>query len=172
MHSSETRENFICIQYVRFVLIVLLFQIFSLGAWRKQRVIGQTYDSDDDNLDDSPDTSMQQVSLKKKLFKERSRKRLDEVFPMKSGKKLINSSSSSIPDNGSPTVEIVHHEYERRPVDVEALRLGLIRFRFLMNASQPGAVPDPNIVAAMLDLVSYTEKHKATFYWTHSHSWG
>lgn len=72
---------------------------------------------------------------------------------MKSGKKLINSSSSSIPENGSPTVDIVSREIERRPVDVEALRLGLIRLRFLMNASQPGAVPDPNIVAAMLDLV-------------------
>lgn len=115
--------------------------------------MGQTYDSDDDNLDDN-DASIHQVSLKKKLFKERSRKRLDEVFPMKSGKKLINSSSSSLPDNGSPTVDIAVPEYERRPVDVESLRLGLIRLRFLMNASQPGAVPDPSIVAAMLDLVS------------------
>ncbi|KAK3733911.1 hypothetical protein QZH41_000981 [Actinostola sp. cb2023] len=125
-------------------------KIFSLGAWRKQRVIGQNYDSDDDNLDDSPDASMQQISLKKKLFKERSRKRLDDVFPMKSGKKLVTSSSSSLPDNGSPTVDIVMRE--RRPVDIESLRHGLIRLRFLMNASQPGAVPDPHIVAAMLDL--------------------
>jgi hypothetical protein len=101
---------------------------------------------------------MQQISLKKKIFKEKSRKRLDDVFPMKSSnKKLITSSSSSLPDNGSPTIDIVVQEYERRPVDVGALRQGLIRLRFLVNASQPGAVPDPHIVAAMLDLVSQWE---------------
>lgn len=139
------------------------FQIFSLGAWRKQRAIGQNYDSDDDG-DDSPDNSLQQISLKKKRIKEKTRKRLDEVFPMKSSsKKLITSSSSSLPENGSPTIDIVVQEYERKPVDVGALREGMIRLRFLVNASQPGAVPDPHIVAAMLELVSREAPYVSLF---------
>ena len=45
-------------------------------------------------------------------------------------------------------------EFETKPVDIEALRAGMERFRFLLHGCQPGSVPDPKIVASMLDLVS------------------
>lgn len=45
-------------------------------------------------------------------------------------------------------------EVETKPVDIEALRAGMVRFRFLLHGCQPGSVPDPKIVASMLDLVS------------------
>ena len=61
-------------------------------------------------------------------------------------------------DEGSlqTPVDIFVKEFERKPVDVDALRAGMFRFRFVVNGSQPGSVPDPKIVAAMLDLVGYT----------------
>ncbi|XP_048588212.1 protein unc-80 homolog isoform X2 [Nematostella vectensis] len=124
---------------------------FSLSAWRRKGAIGQTYDSDDE--DDPNDPNSQAMSLKRKLFKEKSRKRIEEVFPSavkNSRKKLCTSSSSSLQE--SPTIDIVVQEYQRKPVDITALREGLIRLRFLMKGTQPGAVPDPQIVAAMLDL--------------------
>ena len=46
------------------------------------------------------------------------------------------------------------HEFETKPVNIEALRAGMVRFRFLLHGCQPGSVPDPKIVASMLDLVS------------------
>ena len=45
-------------------------------------------------------------------------------------------------------------EFETKPVDTEALRAGMVRFRLLLHGCQPGSVPDPKIVASMLDLVS------------------
>ena len=40
-------------------------------------------------------------------------------------------------------------------MNIEALRAGMVRFRFLLHGCQPGSVPDPKIVASMLDLVSW-----------------
>lgn len=51
-------------------------------------------------------------------------------------------------------IDIFVQEVEKRPVDVPALRSGMVRLRFFFNALQPGSVPDPHIVASMLDLVS------------------
>ena len=50
-------------------------------------------------------------------------------------------------------IDIFVQEVEKKPVDVSALRAGMVRLRFLGNALQPGSVPDPQIVASMLDLV-------------------
>ena len=127
-------------------------QIFTLGTWRKQKAVGAPYDSDEDLLD-SPDTpSEQPPSSRRKLLKSKasSRKKLDEIFPItKKGDGMLSSlNEPSLP------IDIVVHEFETKPVDVDALRSGMVRFRFLLHGSQPGSIPDPKILASMLDLVS------------------
>lgn len=68
----------------------------------------------------------------------------------KKGQGLLSSfNEPSLP------IDIVVHEFETKPVDVDALRTGMVRFRFLLHGSQPGSVPDPKILASMLDLVSF-----------------
>ena len=49
--------------------------------------------------------------------------------------------------------ELVYYR-ERHLVPVEDVRLGLSRFSFLLETSAPGMIPDPLLIAAMLDLVS------------------
>lgn len=43
---------------------------------------------------------------------------------------------------------------ERRLVPIEPVREGMLRFSFLLETCTPGSVPDPQLVAAVLDLVS------------------
>ena len=40
-----------------------------------------------------------------------------------------------------------------RPVDLQLLRRGLSKFRFLLDCGHPGSVPDASMLAALLDLV-------------------
>ena len=135
-----------------------MLQIFTLGTWRKQKAVGTPYDSDEDLLDSS-EASFEQPSstARRKLLKSKacSRKKLDEVFPMaKKGDGLLGSvNEPSLP------IGIVVHEVETKPVDIGALRGGMVRFRFFLLASQPGSVPDPKILASMLDLVSFNQEH-------------
>lgn len=42
---------------------------------------------------------------------------------------------------------------ERRLVPIEPVRQGMLRFSFLLETCTPGSVPDPQLVAAVLDLV-------------------
>lgn len=42
---------------------------------------------------------------------------------------------------------------DRRLVPMEPVREGMLRFSFLLETCTPGSVPDPQLVAAVLDLV-------------------
>ena len=118
--------------------------------------MGTPYDSDEDLLDSSEAASEQLPSTtRRKLLKSKasSRKKLEDIFPMtKKGEGLLSSfNEPSLP------IDIVVHEFETKPVDIDALRAGMVRFRFLLHGSQPGSVPDPKILASMLDLVSLVD---------------
>lgn len=41
---------------------------------------------------------------------------------------------------------------ERRLVPIDAVRLGMGRFSFLLETCAPGSIPDPPLIAALLDL--------------------
>lgn len=42
---------------------------------------------------------------------------------------------------------------ERRLVQLEPVYSGMLRFSFLLDTCQPGSIPDPHLMAALLDLV-------------------
>lgn len=42
---------------------------------------------------------------------------------------------------------------ERRLVPCSAVFNGMLRFSFLLETCQPGSVPDPHLMASLLDLV-------------------
>lgn len=44
---------------------------------------------------------------------------------------------------------------ERHLVPVEVVQAGLARFNLMLDMSAPGTVPDPLLIAALIDLVSY-----------------
>ena len=44
---------------------------------------------------------------------------------------------------------------EKRLVNAYAVKSGMLRFNFLLDCCQPGSIPDANLIAALLDLVSY-----------------
>ena len=48
--------------------------------------------------------------------------------------------------------EIVYYR-ARRMVPLTELKVGMARFRFLLENSMPGSVPDPSLLASILDLV-------------------
>ncbi len=48
---------------------------------------------------------------------------------------------------------------ERHLVPVESIRVGMSRFSFLLETCAPGSVPDPLLIAALLDLVGPRELH-------------
>lgn len=131
------------------VFLFVMLQMFTLGTWRKQKPVGTPFGSAEDLLD-SESLPDQSSTAKRKLLKSKSstRRKLDDVFSMT--RKMTESSfvEPSLP------IDIVVHEVETKPVDLEALRAGMVRFRFLLYGCQPGSVPDPKIVASMLDLVS------------------
>ena len=49
--------------------------------------------------------------------------------------------------------EIVYYR-ARRMIPVQELRVGMARFTFLLENSMPGSVPDPSLLASILDLVN------------------
>jgi hypothetical protein len=50
---------------------------------------------------------------------------------------------------------------ERKLVPIMPVRIGMLRFSFLLETCQPGSVPDPHLLAAALDLVSTVKRHVA-----------
>lgn len=46
---------------------------------------------------------------------------------------------------------------ERKLVPVKFVQNGMMRFSFLLETCQPGTVPDPQLIAAVLDLVGGSE---------------
>ena len=49
--------------------------------------------------------------------------------------------------------EIVYYR-ARRMVPLKELKVGMARFTFLLENSMPGSVPDPSLLASILDLVN------------------
>ena len=43
---------------------------------------------------------------------------------------------------------------ERKMVSSQPIYDGMLRFSFLLEACQPGTIPDANLIAAVLDLVN------------------
>jgi hypothetical protein len=48
--------------------------------------------------------------------------------------------------------EVVYYR-ERHLVPIDDVRQGIVRFSFLLETSAPGTIPDPLLIAALLDLV-------------------
>jgi hypothetical protein len=44
---------------------------------------------------------------------------------------------------------------ERKIVPIQKIKAGLMRFSFLLDMTQPGCIPDPSLLAAILDLVRF-----------------
>ena len=42
---------------------------------------------------------------------------------------------------------------EKRLVNSYAVKSGMLRFNFMLDCCQPGSIPDPHLIAALLDLV-------------------
>lgn len=49
---------------------------------------------------------------------------------------------------------LANHLQEKRMVDIYLIRSGMLRFSLLMGMSQPGTLPEPEFLAALLELVS------------------
>lgn len=52
---------------------------------------------------------------------------------------------------------------ERHLVPVEVVQAGLARFNLMLDMSAPGTVPDPLLIAALIDLVSYYKISRPLF---------
>jgi len=76
-----------------------------------------------------------------------------------------SSSSSALPAAASDAAPARDSEtlyyHERHLVPVESVRTGMARFSFLLETCSPGSVPDPLLVAALLDLVRLKETEAA-----------
>ena len=48
---------------------------------------------------------------------------------------------------------------EKHLVPIESIQIGMSRFSFLLETCTPGSVPDPLLIAALLDLVSFNYCH-------------
>lgn len=53
---------------------------------------------------------------------------------------------------------------EKRLVNAYLVKSGMLRFSFLLDCCQPGSVPDANMLAALLDLVSKTDEKSILIY--------
>ena len=49
--------------------------------------------------------------------------------------------------------EVIYYR-ERHLVPIDDVRQGIVTFSFLLETSAPGTIPDPLLIAALLDLVS------------------
>jgi len=43
---------------------------------------------------------------------------------------------------------------EKKPVNAHVVKLGMLRFNFMLDCCNPGTLPDAHLIAALLDLVS------------------
>lgn len=53
---------------------------------------------------------------------------------------------------------------ERKLVPIEPVYEGMLRFSFLLETCQSGSVPDPHLMAAVIDLVSMPRPPQAIIY--------
>ena len=52
-----------------------------------------------------------------------------------------------------------HVQKEKKLIHAYAVKTGMLRFNFMLDCCHPGSVPDPHLIAALLDLVSYKHAH-------------
>lgn len=64
------------------------------------------------------------------------------------------SRRNSLTEEGAVRETSVVLMRERKLVPVDLVRNGMLRFKFLLETCQPGSIPDPQLMAAVLDLVS------------------
>ena len=97
----------------------------------------------------SPGNSLdrRRKSLMKKFFKA-SRKKADQIFTADLRKAEAVSLTSFRRHLSSV-------EYTSIPVNVKEIRVGVMMFSMLLESSLPGTVPDPQVVAGILELVRY-----------------
>lgn len=63
------------------------------------------------------------------------------------------SRRNSLTEEGAVRETSVVLMRERKLVPVDLVRNGMLRFKFLLETCQPGSLPDPQLMAAVLDLV-------------------
>ncbi|XP_064639472.1 protein unc-80 homolog [Lineus longissimus] len=88
-----------------------------------------------------------------------ARKRLEDSLKSFGKKRLSKRGSidddlmrrGSLEVGNSHQAEVIIFK-EKKLVDAWAVKSGMLRFSFFMDCIQPGSVPDPQLVAAMLDL--------------------
>ena len=85
-------------------------------------------------------------SIIKKFFPKTSRKKADEIFGIETRKSGGVSYSSFRRQSNV--------EYTSIPVNVQEIRDGMMKFSMLLESCLPGSVPDHNIIAGILELVS------------------
>ena len=86
----------------------------------------------------------------RKFFQKSNRKKVDEVFSGEMKKTSVSSLSSSRRRLHRASVA----EYTSIPVKVKEVRDGMMMFSMLLESSIPGSVPDAQIIAGILELVS------------------
>ena len=105
----------------------------------------ESYSVDDES---SPvgSTDRRRRSIMRKFFKSSARKKADEIFSFEYRKQGGVSLRSFRQQRCGV-------EYTSIPVNVQEIRDGMMMFSMLLESSLPGSVPDPNIVAGILELV-------------------
>lgn len=58
---------------------------------------------------------------------------------------------------------------ERKMVSGPAIYDGMLRLSFLLEACQPGTIPDANLIAAVLDLVLSNWQSSFFFFWNNAY---
>ncbi|XP_050693714.1 protein unc-80 homolog isoform X3 [Eriocheir sinensis] len=73
------------------------------------------------------------------------------------------SRRNSLTEEGAVRETSVVLMRERKLVPVELVRNGMLRFKFLLETCQPGSIPDPQLIAAVLDLPGAPVVARAAF---------
>ena len=115
-----------------------------MKAMKKGSPIEEPFSVEDD-MSPVGSTERRRRSLMKKFFKS-NRKKADEIFGIELRKTGGVSLTSFRQHSGGV-------EYTSIPVNVQEVRDGMMMFSMLLESCLPGSVPDPNIVAGILELV-------------------
>ena len=111
---------------------------------KKGSPIEETF-SGEDEVRPAGSLERRRKSLMNKFFKS-NRKKADEIFSIEL-RKAGGVSLTSFRQQRSCI------EYTSIPVNVQEIRDGMMMFSMVLESCLPGSVPDPNIVAGILDLV-------------------
>jgi hypothetical protein len=111
---------------------------------KKGSPIEETFSGEDD-IRPAGSMERRRKSLMNKFFKS-NRKKADEIFSIEL-RKAGGVSLTSFRQQRSCI------EYTSIPVNVQEIRDGMMMFSMVLESCLPGSVPDPNIVAGILDLV-------------------